>query len=70
MLAISTLQFALDSINHLVDITNAHPRWDGYFDFFSLAVNNDPAGVAAAGGAGRCGWRGQMRAARCKPERS
>jgi hypothetical protein len=37
-LAISTLQFALHSINHLVDIDRAHPAWVGYFDFFSLAV--------------------------------
>ena len=38
MLAISTVQFALHSVNHLVDIDNAHPRWNGYFDFFSLAL--------------------------------
>jgi uncharacterized membrane protein len=38
MLAISTLQFALHSINHLVDIDKAHPAWNGYFDFFSLAA--------------------------------
>jgi hypothetical protein len=38
MLAISTVQFALHSINHLVDIERAHPAWNGYFDFVSLAV--------------------------------
>jgi hypothetical protein len=38
MLAISTIQFALHSINHLVDIDKAHPAWNGYFDFFSLAA--------------------------------
>jgi hypothetical protein len=38
MLAISTVQFALHSINHLVDIEKAHPAWNGYFDFFSLAA--------------------------------
>jgi hypothetical protein len=38
MLAISTVQFALHSINHLVDIDKAHPSWNGYFDFFSLTV--------------------------------
>lgn len=38
VLAISTVQFALHSVNHLVDINNAHPRWNGYFDFFSLAA--------------------------------
>src|ERR1700730_18561644 len=35
MLAISTVQFGLHSINHLVDIEKAHPAWNGYFDFFS-----------------------------------
>jgi len=38
MLAITAVQFALHSINHLVDIGNAHPSWNGYFDFFSLAI--------------------------------
>jgi hypothetical protein len=38
VLAISTVQFALHSVNHLVDINNAHPQWNGYFDFFSLAL--------------------------------
>ncbi len=39
LLAVTTLQFALHSVNHLVDIGKAHPRWTGYFDFFSLAVS-------------------------------
>jgi len=38
VLALTTLQFALHSINHLVDIGAAHPAWNGYFDFFSLAL--------------------------------
>jgi hypothetical protein len=38
MLAISALQFALHSVNHLFDIDKAHPAWTGYFDFFSLAL--------------------------------
>lgn len=38
VLALTTLQFALHSINHLVDIGRAHPAWTGYFDFFSLAA--------------------------------
>jgi hypothetical protein len=38
MLAIAAVQFALHSINHLVDIDTAHPAWVGYFDFFSLAA--------------------------------
>ncbi|MCW3028201.1 MAG: hypothetical protein JWN81_1412 [Solirubrobacterales bacterium] len=37
MLAIVTVQFALHSINHLIDISNADPSWVGYFDFFALA---------------------------------
>ena len=38
MLAVSTLQYALHSINHLLDIDIAHPRWTGFFDFFSLLL--------------------------------
>jgi hypothetical protein len=33
-----TLQFALHTINHLVDIGAAHPHWLGPFDFASLAL--------------------------------
>jgi hypothetical protein len=39
VLAITTVQFALHSVNHLLDIGRAHPAWTGYFDFFSLAVS-------------------------------
>jgi hypothetical protein len=35
-LAVSTIQFALHSLNHLIDIAKAHPEWAGYADFFSL----------------------------------
>jgi hypothetical protein len=38
VLALTTVQFALHSLNHLIDIGKAHPVFDGYFDFFSLAV--------------------------------
>ncbi len=38
VLALTTVQFALHSVNHLVDIGKAHPAWNGYFDFFSLAA--------------------------------
>jgi hypothetical protein len=38
VLALTTVQFALHSVNHLVDIGKAHPRWTGYFDFLSLAA--------------------------------
>ncbi len=37
VLALTTFQYALHSVNHLVDIAGAHPRWAGYFDFFTLA---------------------------------
>ena len=45
VLAMTTVQFALHTVNHLVDIGSAHPRWTGYFDFFSLL-------------AARCCWPG------------
>jgi hypothetical protein len=38
VLALTTLQFVLHSLNHLIDIGKAHPAWNGYFDFFSLAA--------------------------------
>ncbi len=37
-LAITLVQFALHSVNHLLDIGASHPAWPGYFDFFSLAA--------------------------------
>jgi hypothetical protein len=39
VLALTTIQFALHSVNHLIDIGASHPAWNGYFDFFSLAVS-------------------------------
>jgi hypothetical protein len=38
MFAILTVQFALHSVNHLIDISSADPGWIGYFDFFVLAA--------------------------------
>lgn len=38
MLAVSTLQYGLHSINHLLDIDIAHPHWTGFLDFFSLLL--------------------------------
>ena len=38
VLTVTTLQFALHTVNHLVDIGNADPHWTGYFDFISLAL--------------------------------
>jgi len=37
VLALTVIQFALHSVNHLVDIDKADPAWVGYFDFFALA---------------------------------
>jgi len=38
VLAMTVIQFALHSINHLADIDKADPSWIGYFDFFALAL--------------------------------
>ncbi len=38
VLALASVQFALHSLNHLLDIDVAHPAWAGYFDFFTLAA--------------------------------
>ncbi len=38
VLALTTIQYALHSVNHLIDIGKAHPAWNGYIDFFSLAA--------------------------------
>ncbi len=38
ILAITAVQYAMHSVNHLIDIGKAHPVWIGYFDFFSLAA--------------------------------
>ena len=38
VLGVAALQFALHSLNHLLDIGNAHPVWTGYLDFASLAI--------------------------------
>jgi hypothetical protein len=38
VLAMTVIQFALHSVNHLVDIDKADPTWIGYFDFFALAL--------------------------------
>ncbi len=38
VLAIATVQFALHTVNHLLDAGKAHPRWTGWFDFGSLLI--------------------------------
>jgi hypothetical protein len=39
VLAVTTAQFALHSVNHLIDIGKARPSWTGYFDFGSLLLS-------------------------------
>jgi len=36
VIAVTTVQFALHSFNHLLDASSAHPQWTGWFDFVSL----------------------------------
>lgn len=36
VIAVSTVQFALHTVNHLFDASSAHPQWTGWFDFVSL----------------------------------
>jgi len=38
VLALTTFQYALHSVNHLIDIDRGHPAWLGYLDFLSLAA--------------------------------
>jgi hypothetical protein len=39
VLTLVTLQFALHSLNHLLDVDRAHPAWTGWFDFISLTAS-------------------------------
>ncbi len=39
VLTLCTIQFALHTLNHLLDIGASHPAWNGYFDFGSLAFS-------------------------------
>jgi hypothetical protein len=38
-LGVTTVQFALHSLNHLIDAHKAHPEWTGWFDFASLMAS-------------------------------
>jgi hypothetical protein len=38
LLATTAVQYALHSVNHLIDIDKAHPAWLGWFDFLTLAA--------------------------------
>jgi hypothetical protein len=48
VLAITTVQFALHALNHLVDIDRAHPAGVGYFDFFALLASTALLGLMLA----------------------
>jgi hypothetical protein len=39
MLSVVTLQFALHTLNHLIDVDAAHPAWTGWFDFLALLAS-------------------------------
>jgi len=39
VLALTTVQFALHTFNHLLDADSAHPVWTGWFDFASLLAS-------------------------------
>jgi hypothetical protein len=39
VLGVTTVQFALHSLNHLIDAHKAHPEWTGWFDFGSLLAS-------------------------------
>jgi hypothetical protein len=36
VISVATVQFALHTVNHLIDAGRAHPEWTGWFDFASL----------------------------------
>lgn len=39
VLGVTTVQFALHSLNHLLDAHKANPQWTGWFDFGSLLAS-------------------------------
>ena len=59
VLAITTVQFGLHAVNHLVDASSAHPRWTGWFDFVSLLAATALLALMWRGAARReaSGWR-------------
>jgi hypothetical protein len=56
VLFLVTLQYALHTINHLIDIGNTDPGWLGPFNFFSLLLLTVVTGWVL-GGAARRGHR-------------
>jgi hypothetical protein len=56
VLFLVTLQYALHTINHLIDVGNTDPGWLGPFNFFSLLLLTVVAGWVL-GGAARLGHR-------------
>ena len=51
VLFLVTLQYALHTINHLIDIGNTDPGWLGPFNFFSLLLLTLLTGWVLAGAA-------------------
>jgi hypothetical protein len=51
VLFLVTLQYALHTVNHLVDIGDADPGWLGPFNFFSLLLLTFVTGWVLAGAA-------------------
>jgi hypothetical protein len=56
VLFLVTLQYALHTVNHLVDIGNTDPGWLGPFNFLSLLLLTIVTGWVL-GGAARLGHR-------------
>jgi hypothetical protein len=56
VLFLVTLQYALHTVNHLIDIGNTNPGWLGPFNFFSLLLLTVVTGWVL-GGAARLGHR-------------
>jgi hypothetical protein len=56
VLFLVTLQYAIHTVNHLIDIGNTDPGWLGPFNFFSLLLLTVVTGWVL-GGAARLGHR-------------
>lgn len=51
VLFLVTLQYAIHTLNHLIDIGGTDPAWQGYFNFFSLALLTVALGYTLAAAA-------------------
>jgi hypothetical protein len=48
VLAVTAVQFALHTLNHLLDLDRAHPAWIGWFDFLALLASTTLLGALLA----------------------